>query len=117
MTETKLKNKGEKIMNKREYKTKVFSVYDEKTKQFGQPICADRSATAERMFADSIVNPNTRISQYPSEFSLWQIGEYDIYAGKFENLVEKRYLTNGVDVDVGNGRRPNEQITTSSRTE
>lgn len=59
----------------------MFAIYDSKSQIFGFPFGARTPGEAQRQF-DSLVNdPQTKISQYPEDFSLWLIGDYDDVTG------------------------------------
>lgn len=84
-------------------------MYDRATGYYHEPFISDHRRYAERIFAEHVTNPHSRISKYPHEFQLVQIGQYDIMTGNVENLPEYRYICNGIDVDTGNDRRQQDE--------
>lgn len=62
---------------------KAFSVRDSKTELFHLPFFTNTTADAERSFAATVNNSQTSINQFPEDFDLYMIGEYDQIKGKF----------------------------------
>lgn len=62
-------------------KTEAFSVYDEKSKAFGVPFFAVNSGVATRMFTDLVNDPKSTPFRYPTDFSLYHVGEFDDFLG------------------------------------
>ena len=56
---------------------KIYSVYDDAAKAFLQPFFAVTDGLAIRSFTEAVNDPNTSLSKYPSQFTLFQIGEYE----------------------------------------
>lgn len=96
--------------------TRLFSIFDKKTGFYNAPFPADHQRVAERRFADSVMDQNSRIAQYPDEFELYETAVLDSETGKIENLEQFRYICNGVNVDAGKRRAPN-AITTEAGSE
>lgn len=74
-------------------KYKIFVVFDGKTKSWGLPFLKDFTANALREWSEiaaDISDKQNQIAKYPSDFSLFEIGEYNrdtgeisMYASKF----------------------------------
>lgn len=62
-------------------KVLYFSVWDKKAQSFGQLYPAPTPGAAERMFAQSLKDPNSMAGQYPQDFALFQMCEYDDVTG------------------------------------
>jgi len=75
-------------------KTKVFAIYDSKIKAFMQPFFMLHQGQAIRGFQQLIQDKKTNVGQYPADFTLMQIGEFDEESGRLESLEAK--------VDLGN---------------
>lgn len=58
-------------------KVLYFSVWDKKAQVFGQLYPAPTPGAAERMFAQSLKDPNSMAGQYPADFALFQMCEFD----------------------------------------
>lgn len=62
-------------------KLKAYSVRDSKTELFHLPFFTQTHGDAERSFSATVNNPQTTINQFPEDFDLWHIGEYDQTTG------------------------------------
>lgn len=60
----------------------IFSVYDIKSKSFGQPFYSLTRGTAIRSFTDLVNDPQTSINKYPDDFTLFEIGTFDDNSGE-----------------------------------
>lgn len=58
-------------------KTELFSVKDVKSGTFESPFRSTNSVTAIRSFAHNVNNPELLIKEYPEDFDLYKIGEFD----------------------------------------
>lgn len=67
-------------------KIQVMSVYDSKTKVFGQPQYFINVPTALRAWGDTSNNPQDPVYKHPEDYTLFHIGEYDDESGSFNNL-------------------------------
>lgn len=67
-------------------KIQVISVYDAKTKVFGQPQYFINVPTALRSWGDTANNPNDVVHKHPEDYTLFHLGEYDDETGTFTNL-------------------------------
>ncbi len=72
----------------------IFSFYDEKAAAFLTPWCAPTVAHAERTFFDAVQDVETLFGQHPEDFSLHQLGRFDVRSGKLE--IAASSLGNGV---------------------
>lgn len=61
---------------------KMFSIRDNKISSFGTPFFAPDEITAVRMMAVAQRDGSTNISQFPEDFELHRIGEFDNVIGK-----------------------------------
>lgn len=66
-------------------KHKIFAVYDSKTEAWGMPLFFDCRANAIRSMENAVNDPRSenQICQYPADFTLFEIGEYDRATGMF----------------------------------
>lgn len=62
--------------------TKMFAVYDSKAQVYGTPFCMGTIGLALRAFTDLAKDPQSTVSKYPQDFSLFQVGEYDDQLGQ-----------------------------------
>lgn len=59
----------------------VYSTYDEKVKSFSNPFYMPTNASAIRAFTDLANNKQTTVGMHPSDFTLYQVGEWDDQTG------------------------------------
>lgn len=65
-------------------KLKLFVVYDSKTESYGVPFFRDFTANALREWSEVASNKSDKqnqIAKFPSDFTLFEIGEYDQQTG------------------------------------
>lgn len=61
---------------------KIFAIYDQKAKVFIPPFYAHNEGTALRQFSNAINSPDSDMSKYPEDFTLFLIGEFDDNKGE-----------------------------------
>lgn len=55
----------------------IFSVYDSKAESFSQPFFCPNAAIAIRSFSEEVSNPQSQLSKYPADFTLFHIGSFN----------------------------------------
>jgi hypothetical protein len=77
-------------------KTKVFSIRDSKGNLFNTPFCKmnERDATFE--FKRLVNDKQSLPGQYPKDFDLYLLGEYDDQTGRFTSLDQPQHLAEGI---------------------
>lgn len=60
---------------------KVFAIYDSKAEAYLQPFFMQSRGQALRAFDTTINTLDTQFHKYPSDFTLFEIGEYDELKG------------------------------------
>lgn len=65
-------------------KIKMFCVYDSKVEMFLQPFFMLARGEALRAWESTVNDPQTQFSRFPSDFTLFEIGEYDQATGSCE---------------------------------
>lgn len=58
-------------------KMKMFSVYDGKAQAFAAPFFMPAVGVAIRAFTDLANDKNTSVAKHPTDYSLFEIGEFD----------------------------------------
>lgn len=58
-------------------KLKIFSIYDSKTEAYMQPFFMTTRGAALRDWTQAINDEKTQFSRHPTDFTLFEIGEYD----------------------------------------
>lgn len=64
----------------------AFSVFDSKSEVFSPPICFGTKGMATRWFSDMANGQNKAIADHPSDFTLFQVGEFNDGTGTFVTL-------------------------------
>lgn len=76
---------------------KVFAVYDTKGLVYGVPFFMGTIGTAVRAFSDLASDKQSAVSKHPSDYILFQIGEYDDSKGGLVSVSPPRNLGMGSD--------------------
>jgi len=76
---------------------KVFSVYDTKTETYMRPFYDPAVGSALRSFGDIAKDSNHVIGQHPTDFALFQLGEWDDKKAAFSPLTAPLHLANAVE--------------------
>ncbi len=76
-------------------KMKMFAIHDSKAEAFNVPFSLPNEALAVREFTALVNSPDSQIGQFPEDYTLFEVGEYDTQSGKIESTV----------LSLGNGRQ------------
>lgn len=76
---------------------KIFNVYDCKAEHYNNPFFLRTRGEALRGFQEVCNDPQSQISKYPADFTLFEIGEYDQVTGKISLHVAPVSLGTGVE--------------------
>jgi len=60
---------------------RLYTVYDNKAEQYGNPVASRTDAEARRQFGVVARDPSTEIGKHPEDFVLFRIGSYDNETG------------------------------------
>ena len=63
-------------------KHKIFTVHDVAADAFATPFVQKTTGLAIRSFAQACQDENTQLHQHPSDYTLFQIGEFDEDTGE-----------------------------------
>ena len=74
----------------------VYTVKDIKSGLFAQPHFLPSDGVAIRSFAAACEDSNTELNKYPSDFSLYHIGTYDIEKGHIQPC-QPRQIANAAE--------------------
>lgn len=77
-------------------KSKTFTAYDSKVKNYTKPLYHRNAAEAVRAFEEECNNPQSQLNKYPSDFTLFETGEYDDETGVLTFLDAFVSLGNGL---------------------
>ena len=81
---------------------KLYVLYDSKSETYTAPTANPARGQALRSFSDAVnekQNP-TVLAQHPQDFTLFEIGEYDIYTGTLSLYEARVSVANGLDVKI-----------------
>ena len=83
-------------------KMKVLSVFDSAAQAFGRPAFVAAIGSAIRSFTDEVnrVDADNQMNQHPSDFTLYELGEFDDEHGRFTMLDTPRVLARAQDVKI-----------------
>jgi len=74
----------------------LFTIYDEKADVFMPPFFVPAVGLATRAFSDCINSDSHAFGKHPSDYTLFQIGEFDDAVAEITNHTKKS-LGNGVE--------------------
>lgn len=60
---------------------KLFSVRDVKADSFGAPMSMATRGLAKRSFGDACMSKDSELNRYPSDYSLYELAEYEPNSG------------------------------------
>jgi len=78
-------------------KLTIFSVFDTKASVFGTPFFMPSVGTAVRAFGDLVQDPKSTVNRHPSDFILYEIGEFDDNSSQCVSLPTPRHLAHASD--------------------
>lgn len=76
---------------------KVFSIFDEKAKCYGQPFFMAHNGMALRAFSDLIQDKNTTPGKHPSDFKLYCLGTFEDNSGELSSLAQPDFIAHAID--------------------
>ena len=80
---------------------KLFVLNDVKSGTYTAPTVHLSRGQALRDFGDAINgNPDTLLAKHPEDFTLFEIGEYDVYTGTIILHDAKEAVANGLDLKI-----------------
>lgn len=59
----------------------LYAIYDSKVKTWGPPQMIMNKGAATRSWTEAANDPQLTISKYPSDFTMFEIAEYDLQTG------------------------------------
>lgn len=76
----------------------VFAIRDSKAGFYGSPFTKASRGEAERDFTRFARDEKTTVAQFPTDFDLFELGEFDIKTGKVVPHDTPRHMLKAVDV-------------------
>lgn len=80
-------------------KLQAISLYDSKAKTYGNPFFTSTTEAGLRDFAYLVNDSKMAAHNFPADFDLFHVGEFDTDTGIFR-IFDKIHLANGVDVKI-----------------
>ncbi|QXP08276.1 MAG: nonstructural protein [Arizlama microvirus] len=77
---------------------KAFAVRDGKAEYYMNPFFQKTMGEAERSFRSLVNDEKSIVHQYPEDYDLYFLGEYDDQTGKFSPLEAPQHLQKAVHV-------------------
>lgn len=77
---------------------KVFSIRDQKAECFNLPFFKKTHGEAERDFRAVVNDSKSTVNQFPDDFDLYFIGEYDEVSGVFKPVDTPQHILKAVSV-------------------
>jgi hypothetical protein len=71
---------------------KIYTVYDSKVETYLSPFISSHKGQALRDFERVANDSQTTVGQYPADFTLFEIGEFDTVTGKIHHYEAKQSL-------------------------
>lgn len=76
---------------------KLFTVFDSKAEIFLPPFFVPTLGIAKRAFIDCINSPDHQFGKHPSDYTLFQLGNFNDADGMMEEPYTKKSIGNGVE--------------------
>jgi len=77
-------------------KLQIYSVQDQRANIFHAPFFVRTHGEAERTFQQVVNDDKTQVGQYPEDFNLYHIGEYDDGTGKISPLDTPKHIIKAI---------------------
>jgi hypothetical protein len=78
--------------------TKLYTIRDSKGEFYGPPFTQKTHGEAERSFHTLTNDPKSNVNQYPEDFDLYYLGEYDDISGKIKPNDTPQHIVKAVSV-------------------
>lgn len=89
---------------------KMFAVLDKKAGFYHPPQIAHSKADALRTFHGIVNGEQSQVTRYPSDFSLWIIGEWDQFLGVVTAFPKPEFLEEAINCVKTQGAPDNGKI-------
>lgn len=76
---------------------KIYAVRDVKADAYGTLICCPTKGLALRAFADACADPRSPMAQYPSDYTLYELGTFDPASGSVTGHKVPEYVASAVE--------------------
>lgn len=76
---------------------RVYSLFDEKSGIYANPVYLTTDGEALRVLSDLLEDPKSTVSRHSSDYKLYFVGTFDAISGNFKGLPEPKFLANASD--------------------
>jgi hypothetical protein len=76
----------------------AFSIRDSKAEAFNTPFFQKTKGEAIRSFESAVNDGKTQLNQYPEDFDLYHVGEWDDATGKIKPLDTPNHVIKAIEV-------------------
>lgn len=76
----------------------IFAVRDNKASVYNRPFVEHNVISAVRAFTVGVNSPETQLHQFPTDFELTQIGEFDDITGKITPTEPPKFILSAMSV-------------------
>lgn len=83
-------------------KLKVYSIRDAKAEAFNPPFYKHTHGEAERDFHQLAKKSDSMVAQYPEDYDLWYLGDFDDQSGKVTPLETPQHIIKAVQLTQQN---------------
>jgi len=87
----------------------LYSIYDNKMEIYMPPFPANNARHAMRKCSEIFTQPNSVFLNYPEDFQVWEIGEYDDKTGVIKAFKNIRHLCTAKQI-IGKEKIQNEKV-------
>lgn len=91
-------------------KRKVYAIRDSKAEVYNTPFFQNTHGEAERSFSRLVEDPKSMIQQFPDDYDLYWIGEYDDLLGTLTALDTPQHILKAVHVAARLSEKNNAQM-------
>lgn len=78
----------------------VFSIRDSKAECYNTPFFKKTKGEALRDFTTAVNDEKSQLNQYPTDFDVYHVGNWDSDSGKFIPLDTPKHLAKAVDMVI-----------------
>jgi len=76
---------------------KIFSIFDDKAQVYSNPFFMPHTGMATRAFADLVNDGQSNVAKHPSDFKLYQIGEFDDCSGGLTAVPQPVFINAAIE--------------------
>ena len=79
---------------------KLYMIYDSKSETFTAPTVNPARGQALRSFSDAVNAGEGVLANHPEDFTLFEIGDFDVKTGAITLYEARQSVANGLDVKL-----------------